>query len=51
LLTAGTLTYLGCIPFAYMHYKKLERTHLAAAPGGIPHASDAEEAERPNRLN
>jgi CDP-diacylglycerol---serine O-phosphatidyltransferase len=51
LLTAGTFAYLGCIPFAYMHYKKLERAHLAAAPGGIPHAPDAEEAERPNRLN
>ena len=51
LLTAGTFAYLGCIPFAYMHYKKLERAHLAAAPGGIPHTPDAEEAERPNRLN
>jgi CDP-diacylglycerol---serine O-phosphatidyltransferase len=51
LLTAGTFAYLGCIPFAYMHYKKLERAHSAAAPSGIPHAPDAEEAERPNRLN
>jgi CDP-diacylglycerol--serine O-phosphatidyltransferase len=51
LLTASTLVYLTCIPFAYMHYKRLERAHLAAASGGILRPSDSEEAERPNRLN
>jgi len=51
LLTAGTIAYLACIPLAYMHYQKLERAHLAVAPGGLLHGSDAEETERPNRLN
>jgi len=51
LLTAGTLAYLACIPFAYMHYKKLESAHAAASSGGILQSADPDEADRPNRLN
>ncbi|HLL28925.1 MAG TPA: CDP-diacylglycerol--serine O-phosphatidyltransferase [Xanthobacteraceae bacterium] len=52
LLTAGSLAYLACIPLAYMHYQRLERAHLAAASGGMLHdGADAEEVDRPNRLN
>jgi CDP-diacylglycerol--serine O-phosphatidyltransferase len=52
LLTAGTVAYLACIPFAYMHYKKLEHAHLAAASGGVPHSLAEEEKDsRPDRLN
>ena len=51
LLAAGSIAYLVCIPLAYTHYQRLERAHLAAASGGIIHAADRGEAERPNRLN
>jgi CDP-diacylglycerol---serine O-phosphatidyltransferase len=51
LLAAGSLAYLACIPLAYMHYQKLARAYQAAASGGILHATDREQTERPNRLN
>ena len=50
-LSGGTLLYLAAIPFAYMHYRKLERAHLVAS-GGIMPQPPAETAEsRPDRLN
>jgi CDP-diacylglycerol--serine O-phosphatidyltransferase len=50
-LSAGTLLYLAAIPFAYMHYRKLERAHLVAS-GGLMAQPPAEAAEsRPDRLN
>jgi CDP-diacylglycerol--serine O-phosphatidyltransferase len=50
-LSGGTLLYLAAIPFAYMHYRKLERAHLVAS-GGLMPQPPAEAAEsRPDRLN
>jgi CDP-diacylglycerol--serine O-phosphatidyltransferase len=51
-LSGGTLLYLAAIPFAYMHYRKLERAHLVASGGMMaePPAEAAAES-RPDRLN
>jgi CDP-diacylglycerol---serine O-phosphatidyltransferase len=50
-LTGASFLYLAAIPFAYLHYKKLERAHLVAA-GGVTSQPPAAEAEhRPDRLN
>lgn len=49
ILTIGTLAYLGCIPLAYLQYKKLERAHLAASSGGMIHpAAEDKSEERPS---
>jgi CDP-diacylglycerol--serine O-phosphatidyltransferase len=37
ILSLISLTYLGCIPLAYLQYKKFERAHLAAVSGGMIH--------------
>jgi CDP-diacylglycerol--serine O-phosphatidyltransferase len=50
-LAGGTLLYLTAIPFAFMHYRRLERAHMVAS-GGIVAQAPVEEAEtRPDRLN
>jgi len=50
-LSGGSLLYLAAVPLAYLHYRKLEREHLAAS-GGMPHQPAADEEERrPGRLN
>ncbi len=41
-LTAGSFLYLAAIPLAYLHYKKLERTHLVASGGVMPQPPAAE---------
>jgi CDP-diacylglycerol--serine O-phosphatidyltransferase len=50
-LSIGSLLYLAVIPLAYMHYKKLERVHLAAAGGTVHPAAEPVEDDRPGRLN
>jgi len=64
-LSIGTLIYLGCLPFGWMSYRKLERaaagevpaTHHAdagpAAAAAVPAAPSAppDDDERPARLN
>jgi CDP-diacylglycerol--serine O-phosphatidyltransferase len=50
-LTAGSFLYLAAIPFAYLHYKKLERAQLAASGGVIAQPPAAEAEHRPDRLN
>jgi len=63
ILTAGTLAYLGCLPFGYLSYRRYERrtreNKAAAVPAAAPQSapvaatiirtSDSE--ERPSRLN
>ena len=63
ILTAGTLAYLGCLPFGYLSYRRYERrtreSKAAAVPADAPQSapvaatiirtSDSE--ERPSRLN
>lgn len=49
ILTLLSLTYLGCIPLAYLQYKKLERTHLAGTADGIIHSAvQTEDEDRPS---
>ena len=48
-LAAGSLLYLAAIPFAYAHYKRLERTHAVAGTDVV--ADPAEDDDRPGRLN
>ena len=50
-LMIGSLLYLAAIPLAYMHYRKLERAHLAASGGLVRAPSEAAEEDRPGRLN
>lgn len=49
LLTLIVVAYLATIPFAFMHYKRLEKAHVLSA-GGLM-AAPAEEEQRPDRLN
>jgi CDP-diacylglycerol--serine O-phosphatidyltransferase len=49
-LTIGSLLYLGHLPFAYWHYAKLERAHIATA-GGLVQPQPVADEERPGRLN
>jgi CDP-diacylglycerol--serine O-phosphatidyltransferase len=49
LLTVAVLAYLGTIPLAYMHYRRLEKAHVLTSGGLI--MSDQEEESRPGRLN
>jgi CDP-diacylglycerol--serine O-phosphatidyltransferase len=52
LLAAGSMLYLAAIPFAYAHYKRLERAHALAAGGTVMQQPPASESEdRPGRLN
>jgi len=48
-LAAGSLAYLSAIPFAYAHFKRLERTHAVA--GTDVAAKPASDEDRPGRLN
>ena len=50
-LTGASFLYLAAIPFAYLHYKKLERTHLVASGGVTAQPPAAEAEQRPERLN
>ncbi len=47
-LSFGTLAYLACIPFAYFHYKKLERAHFATVSGATLHGAPGETEQRPS---
>jgi CDP-diacylglycerol--serine O-phosphatidyltransferase len=49
LLTIAVLAYLGTIPLAYMHYRRLEKAHVLSSGGLI--MSDQEDESRPGRLN
>jgi CDP-diacylglycerol---serine O-phosphatidyltransferase len=51
LLTFGSIAYLAAIPFAYAHYKRLERAHKLAAGGEVLHRPAPQEEDRPGRLN
>lgn len=50
-LSAGSLLYLAAIPFAYAHYKRLERAHMPSAGAAVHHHVVEEEERRPGRLN
>jgi CDP-diacylglycerol--serine O-phosphatidyltransferase len=49
LLTFAVLAYLGTIPLAFMHYRRLEKAHVLSS-GGIM-APQPESEQRPDRLN
>jgi CDP-diacylglycerol--serine O-phosphatidyltransferase len=49
LLTVAVLAYLGTIPLAFMHYRRLEKAHVLASGGLI--MSESEDEARPDRLN
>jgi CDP-diacylglycerol--serine O-phosphatidyltransferase len=61
ILTAGTLAYLGALPFGYLSYRGYERRtreHRAeAAPATVPQSATvsivpaADNEDRPSRLN
>ena len=48
-LAAGSLLYLAAIPFAYAHYRRLERTHAVAGADIV--AEPASDDDRLGRLN
>jgi CDP-diacylglycerol--serine O-phosphatidyltransferase len=50
-LSIGSLLYLSAIPVAYMHYRNLERAHLAASGGIMRSPAETTEENRPGRLN
>jgi CDP-diacylglycerol--serine O-phosphatidyltransferase len=50
-LAFGSLAYLAAIPFAYAHYKRLERVHMVAAGGEAVLRSAPESEDRPGKLN
>jgi CDP-diacylglycerol--serine O-phosphatidyltransferase len=65
-LTVGTITYLACLPFGWMAYRRLELAAQASAPSGqmreLPAAgapaaghaqprTEAPDENRPSRLN
>jgi CDP-diacylglycerol--serine O-phosphatidyltransferase len=50
-LAFGSLAYLAAIPFAYAHYKRLERVHMVAAGGEAVLRSAPEGEDRPGKLN
>ena len=50
-LAFGSLAYLAAIPFAYAHYKRLERVHMVAAGGETVLRSAPEGEDRPGKLN
>ena len=49
LLTVSVLAYLGTIPLAFMHYRRLEKAHVLSA-GGLM-AAQPQDEQRPDRLN
>ncbi len=49
LLTIAVLAYLGTIPLAYMHYRRLEKAHVLSSGGLV--MSEQEDESRPDRLN
>jgi len=49
LLTLVVIAYLGTIPLAFMHYRRLEKAHVLAS-GGLMNVP-ADEEQRPGRLN
>ena len=51
MLAFGSLSYLAAIPFAYAHYKRLERVHMVAAGGETVLRSAPEGDDRPGKLN
>jgi CDP-diacylglycerol--serine O-phosphatidyltransferase len=51
LLAFGSLAYLAAIPFAFAHYRRLERAHVVAAGGDAVHPPSPEGEDRPGRLN
>jgi CDP-diacylglycerol--serine O-phosphatidyltransferase len=49
LLTVSVLTYLGTIPLAFMHYRRLEKAHVLSNDGFM--AAQPQDEQRPDRLN
>ena len=49
LLTLVVLAYLGTIPLAFMHYRRLEKAHVLSSGGLI--MSEQEHEKRPDHLN
>lgn len=49
LLTVAVLAYLGTIPLAFMHYRRLEKAHVLSSGGLI--MSEQEDEKRPDHLN
>jgi CDP-diacylglycerol--serine O-phosphatidyltransferase len=49
LLTIAVLAYLGTIPLAFMHYRRLEKAHVLSSGGLI--MSEQEDEKRPDHLN
>jgi CDP-diacylglycerol--serine O-phosphatidyltransferase len=49
-LSIGSFLYLGHLPFAYWHYARLERAHIAAA-GGLVQPEQSGDESRPDGLN
>ena len=50
-LSFGSVLYLAAIPAAYTHYKRLERTYMAATDTAMPQVQPEGEEQRPSRLN
>ena len=50
LLTVVVIAYLGTIPLAFMHYRRLEKAHVLSS-GGLMNVQAAEGEQRPDRLN
>ena len=50
-LAFGSIAYLAAIPFAFAHYKRLERVHMIAAGGETVLRSAPESEDRPGKLN
>ena len=50
-LSIGSLLYLSAIPVAHMHYRNLERAHLAASGGIVRTPAETTKENCPGRLN
>jgi CDP-diacylglycerol--serine O-phosphatidyltransferase len=51
ILSGGSLLYLAHMPFAYWHYERLERAHIAASGSTMHPPPPAHDEERTGRLN